>query len=94
MFQWAQLNEKLKSGSYNRIGPDLRGIVLKFQLYGRARDLFIGIDNDIIAPKDGQDATVGLTNKRDAFFICSDVYGDFNQLLTTRHDPEESSRNF
>lgn len=87
-------HEMLPDGNSNKISPDLRGIVLQSQIFGRARDLCMGIKTEIIASAAVQSAIVDALYKRYALSVVSDVLDNINQLLTTRRGPNESLKNF
>lgn len=84
----------LPVGNSNKIGANVRGIILQSQLYVCARFLCSSIQNETIASDQGQDAIVGKLYKKDVLSAVSDFYDDLNQLHNTRRGPRASFKNF
>jgi len=91
---WGQFHDKLPASNSNKIPADLRGICLKSQLFGRALDLCKGIPDDDIASENGAQLIIDAIYKRDALSVVSEVYQDFNDLLTCRRSSNESFKNY
>lgn len=55
---------------------NMRGIILKSQLYGRARDLVWCVSDGDFKSKEGVKRVVNTMYKRNAFAVLSDGYID------------------
>lgn len=91
---WVALHDKLPDSNNNKIPEALQGIMLQSQLFGRARDLVKKIPDDVIQSDEGVAAIVGAIYKRDALAVLSEVYHDFNGLLSTKRGATETFKNF
>lgn len=63
-------------------------------MYGRARDLFVGISEDVMKSTKAIDAIFGAMHQRDALSVVSEVYPDLNDLLSTHCGNVESFQNY
>ena len=78
----------------SKITIALRGICLSSQLYGRAKDLCIGLSSDQLSTNNGVDLIISKIHQRDPITVVSDVYRDFTDLITTKRGTSETFRNF
>ena len=91
---WSALHDKLPDSSSNKIGSDIRGIMLKSQFYGRAKEIVKKVPDDVIESNEGAQAIVNAVYKRDALSTVSDVYQDFMRLMNLKRGPTETFLNF
>lgn len=91
---WSAFHDKLPERNWNKIGTDLRGIVLKSQLYGHANDLCIFIDDETIMSRTGAQALLAAVRKSDPLSVVTDIYRDLTELLNLRREPAELFRNY
>lgn len=68
--------------------------MLQSNLYGRAKEICCKIPDGTIRSADGKAAIVNALYKRDALSTVSNVYQDFNAVLTTRRGERETFKNF
>ena len=92
--QWCRFHDGLSDANSNKITPVLRGICLSSQLYGRAKDLCIGLSSDQLSADNGVDMILAKIHQRDPITVVSEVYRDFTDLIATRRGANESFRNF
>lgn len=60
------------------------GVILKSQLFGRAKILCDVIDHTILRSEDRMAEIAGKTYKGDALSICNEAFTDFTSLLSTK----------
>lgn len=77
-----------------QIRPELRGIVLKPQLYGHGKDLCVGISEKIISSSDDLTAIINAVHKRDSLSVVMDVYKDLQDLLQLSSGGNENFHGF
>ena len=92
--QWATFQDGLPDSNSNKIGIPLRGICLIAQLFGRAKDLCMGLTAEQLASSDGVKLIVSTIYQRDPISVVSEVYKDFNDLVFTRRGQNEAFKNF
>lgn len=66
---WRSFHDKLPANNSNKIPIELRGIMLKSQLFGRARDLCTSIPDEDIASAEGVNKIVQKLYTRDALTV-------------------------
>ena len=91
---WKLYHDSLAEGTAGKIPKNLQGVVLKSQLYGRARDLARSVTQGELVSEDGSKAIVNAVFKRDGLSVVSDVYTLFNELVMTRRHENESFQNY
>lgn len=60
----------------------------------RARDLCTALTDDVVSSEEGSDRIVQLLPSRDALTVVSEVFHDFNDLLSCKRSNSESYLNF
>lgn len=68
--------------------------MLKSKLFGRARNLCTGFDDTDIDSAQGVEAIIGALLQLDALTVFSEVFCNFNELISTRRSNAESYRSF
>lgn len=91
---WCCYHDMLPLNSTNRIAKKVRGILLKSQLFGRARDLVRSLDWSLIQSEEGAEHIVRAIHKSDPLTLLSDIFGDFNRLIVARRGESESFKGF
>lgn len=81
MHRWCTLHDNIPNSNSNKIITLNQGIVLQSHLYGRACDICKFIPESIINSKDGVDAIVNATHKRDPLSVVSTVYSDLIRVV-------------
>ena len=81
---WKQFHDKLKDNNSHKIPENLQGIVLKSQLFGRAKDLCCNISDSDIAGDDGAAKIVNKIHQRDSLSVVSKAYKIFNTLCNNK----------
>lgn len=87
---WCDFQDNLPDANPNKIGKNNRGIVLRSQLYGRAKDLCKGLDSTKVASVDGVKLIVNSVYKRDALSVVTTLYDELQQLMSLRRERGES----
>ena len=75
---WKLCHDNLPQNTSGKIPEKLQGIVLKSQLYGRARDLARSVPQDVLVSGIGSRAVVDALQKRDGLSVVNDIYTLFN----------------
>lgn len=70
----------------------LRGILLKSQLYGRAKVLCANISPSVISSDKGAHIIVAAVQKQDALFVVLEMYHNLFDLLHRKRRPPEMFR--
>ena len=91
---WKLYHDTLPDNTSGKIPKKLQGIVLKSQLYGRARDLARSVPQEMLVSDDGSQAIVDAVHKRDGLSVVNDIYSLFNGLVSTRRHDNESFENY
>lgn len=91
---WQAYHNALPVNNSIRVPQELQGLVLKSQLFGRAKDLCAGITAEQLQSENGVDLIVQKVFKRDALSVVSETFKDFNCLLDSKRDEKEGFRNF
>lgn len=92
---WSDFHDMLPDTNFNKINADLSGIFLNSQLYGRARDLSLGISDTTTKTAEGALAAIfHAINQRDALSVVRETYKDLTDLLSTPSGISEDSRNY
>lgn len=91
---WSAFHDKLTDSNSNKIPPDLSGIMLLSQLYGRAKDLCKKLPESEIQSASRVLAVVDAVYKRDTFSAVSDVYHDFIAVIDLKPEQNEAFPNF
>lgn len=91
---WCDFHHMLPATNYNKINTELRGMCHKSQLFGRARDVFLGIPLDTIKSSDGFSGIIDAIHKSEALSVVSEVRRDLNELRSTHRGQTESFRNY
>ena len=92
--QWSKFHDGLPDSNSNKIGVPLRGICLAAQLFGRAKDLCIGLTSDELSSPNGTKLIVSKIYQRDAISVIAEVYKDFTDLIRIVRGQSESYKNF
>ena len=71
---WNSFHNRLPDSDSNKIPKELRGMMLKSHLYGRARGLCKSIADTQIQSATGANAIFKAIYKRDALSVVSEVY--------------------
>lgn len=69
-------------------------MILRSQLYGRARNLAFSLSFNDLKEADGTDKIVSAVYTRDPMSVVSEVFPDFHSLLNTKRGQNESFKNF
>lgn len=64
--QWGKFHDGLPDSNSNKIATNFRGICLSAHLFGRAKELCMGITADELASAEGPSLVVSNIYKRDA----------------------------
>lgn len=92
--EWCKYHDRLPPASSNYTPKSVRGIVLKSQLFGRARDLVRSIDESLIDGDDGPQHIVDALHQRDALSVVSNVIKDFQALVGAKRNENETFKSF
>ena len=84
------MHDILEVTNHNRIAPKLRGISLKSQLFGRARDLVSKISKAELTTTRGAKLIVAAIRVRDTISCVGIVFRDYTLLQSIRRKPDES----
>lgn len=87
---WKSFHDKLPASNPNKIPPNLQGIILQSQLFGRALDLSLKLSVTEIEANDGALKVAGALFKRDALSVVTDSFQSFLGLLGTRMGENET----
>ena len=90
---WKLYHGTLPDNTSGKIPKKLQGIVLKSQLYGRARDLARSVPQELMVSDNGSQTIVDAVHKRDGLSVVHDIYSLFNGLVSTRRHENESFEN-
>lgn len=91
---WQTFHDTLHAANSKTIPTQLQAICLKFQLFGRAKDLCHGIRNAQLAGEDDVNSILTAIYKSDALLVVSEVYDLFNKHWRTLHCTNKSIENF
>ena len=91
---WKLYHDSLPYGTSGKIPANFQGIVLKSQLFGRARDFSRTMPLSVLVSKDGSQAIVDSVYKRVGLFIMNDIYKLSNELMTTKRGDNEPFDNY
>ena len=91
---WCSYHDLIPETSRDHYPKNVRGILLKSQLFGRARDLVRTVTDADLQSEDGAKKVVAAIYKRDTLTVLSDVYTDFNALVCARRGTTESFKNY
>lgn len=91
---WISLHDRLPASNCYNMPTDLRGIILRSQIFARPPDLCKNISDSTIQSVDGFQAIMEKTHKGDPSFVVSDVYQDLKSLLANRRGHSELFKNF
>lgn len=94
MSAWSVSYRLLLDTNLNELGKKRRGTILKSQCYGRENDLVKSVSQDDLRKDNGWLHIVKVTHKIDPLQFVSDVYLDFNSLISTCRGQNETKRNF
>lgn len=72
---------------------NVRGVVLKSQLYGGEKYLCADIDDHTILSGKGMKTIIAAVRKRESLSKEKNMYRDLNELLNVRRAPSETLRN-
>ena len=92
--RWCDFHDLVDVKNPNRIAPNLRGIMLWSQLYGRARDCARKIPKHVLQSENGAHAIVAAVHRRDPLSVVSSVYSDFTSVISARRADNESFKAF
>lgn len=91
---WKEFQDALPDTNSNKITPNLQGIVLKAQLFGRARDLCAKVSIDDLKKSDGALILARAVYKVDPLAQVNKMSQQFTRLLLTRRNTNESLKEF
>lgn len=91
---WKEFHDSLPANNSNKISPNLQGIILKSQLFGRAKDLGSKIVPEDLKSDDGALKLAHAVYKIDALSQVSTMAEQFNKLLNTKREPSEKMKTF
>lgn len=94
VLEWCNFHDLLPATNSNKLDKILRGSILKSQCYGRAKDLVKSVKTQDLNSENGADHVVSAIHKRDPLSFVTELYTDFNSLLSTRRNQNESVKNF
>ena len=91
---WKKYHDKLPLNSSSKIPPDMQGIALKSQLYGRADIVASKISDEDLMKEDGALTLAKAIYKIDSLSKVTSIAQHFNELLTTTRNDHETLKNF
>ena len=88
------MHDKLPPGHGIKIDPQLQGIVLKSQLFGRAADLVKKLSDEDIMGNNEALRIAAVIYKTDPLTVLTDSFSKFQSLLNTRRGFTETFKTF
>lgn len=92
--QWCLFHDRLPDNNANRIAPNVRGIILEANLYGRAKDLCKSITAEQLGSDTGATHVMNCIYKRDSLSVMSEIFSDFSLLNKTRRHGSETFQEY
>lgn len=91
---WVSFHNKLPDTNPNKIAAHRRGIMLKSNLYGRAKYLCAGITDDQISSSKGVEHIVHAIYRRDPISVLPAALEDLHDLFKTKQSMNETFKDF
>lgn len=91
---WKQLHNALPVNNSNKIPIALQAVVLKAQLFGRAKDMTAIVTTNQLVGDEGLNHLLKAIYKRDALTLVNETYTQFNQLCNLQRGPTETMKSF
>ena len=91
---WKLFQEKLPATNPNKLLPELQGIMLMSQLYGRAQYLCKSIPKDVVSSSEGADAIFQAVFNSDPLVVVKEIFTEFMQLIALKRGDQEGFASF
>ena len=91
---WKAMHDLLPADHNSKILPQLQGVILQSQLYGRAVDLVSKVTDAQLQGDNGALYIARAIYKTDPLSALTDGFMKFQSVLNTRRGPNETFRNF